>query len=224
MSRSTRRKILRLEGGFLIFVFGAACQPQRLAELIGALAIEVEGREPLALETQELANGLLEATQIPLLGVDVRSAVRLDLLVDQSLGQRHQIVARVDLVFFGVGGVVFEVDRALEQLPAQRVDVLPLLVHNIVVLEQVFSDGEVLGLDLLLCALDRPGDHLVLDWHAFLHPQSLHEAGDPIGPEDPASGRLRATGRTERSQGHPGGRRGRAADCRFAAPRVARSR
>ena len=47
-----------------------------------------------------------------------------------------------------------EPDLALENLPAQRVDVLALLVHHVVVLEQVFADREVLRFDLLLRALD----------------------------------------------------------------------
>ena len=45
-------------------------------------------------------------------------------------------------------------DLAFEQLAAQRVDVLALLVHHVVVLEQVLAGGEVLRLDLLLRALD----------------------------------------------------------------------
>ena len=47
-----------------------------------------------------------------------------------------------------------EPDLALEDLAAQRVDVLALLVHHVVVLEEVLADGEVLRLDLLLRAFD----------------------------------------------------------------------
>ena len=72
----------------------------------------------------------------------------------------------------------------LEQLAAQRVDALALLVHHVVVLEQVLADVEVLRLDLLLRALDRVGDHLVLDRHAFFHPEALHQPGDAVGAED----------------------------------------
>ena len=55
----------------------------------------------------------------------------------------------------GVDDLVFvEVNLALENLAAQRVDALTLLVHHVVVFEQVLADGEVLRLDLLLRALD----------------------------------------------------------------------
>ena len=81
--------------------------------------------------------------------------------------------------------LVLELDLAFEDLAAQRVDVLTLLVHHIVVLEQVFADGEVLRLHLLLRALDGLADHAVLDRHALFHAQALHQAGDAIGSEDP---------------------------------------
>jgi hypothetical protein len=73
----------------------------------------------------------------------------LDLVVEDLLGQRQQVAARVDDLVLG------EVDPALEDLAAQRVDALALLVHHVVVLEQVLADGEVLRLHLLLRALDR---------------------------------------------------------------------
>ena len=48
----------------------------------------------------------------------------------------------------------------LEDLPAQRVDRLALLVHDVVVLEQVLADVEVVALDLLcafsIARLTRP--------------------------------------------------------------------
>ena len=41
-----------------------------------------------------------------------------------------------------------------EDVPAQPVDGDALLVHHVVVLEEVFADGEVLSFDLLLRSLD----------------------------------------------------------------------
>ena len=52
-----------------------------------------------------------------------------------------------------------------EDAPALGVDDLALLVHHLVVLEDVLADLEVLLLDLGLRALDRAGDHLGLDRH-----------------------------------------------------------
>jgi len=104
--------------------------------------------------------------------------VRVNRGVEQVTRDRHDVVVRRDAL------ALLELDVALEQLPAQRVDVLPLLVHHVVVLEQVLADGEVLRFDLALGALDRPGDHLVLDGHALFHAQPLHQSRDAIRAED----------------------------------------
>ncbi|MPM90098.1 hypothetical protein SDC9_137215 [bioreactor metagenome] len=40
---------------------------------------------------------------------------------------------------------------------------MALTVHHIVVLQDVLAHLEVLRLDLLLCTLDGPGDHLHVD-------------------------------------------------------------
>ncbi len=103
----------------------------------------------------------------------------LDDVVQHVAGQRHQVAVRVG----GLLGLV-EVNRVFEQRTAQRVDVLALLVHDVVVLEQVLADGEVLRLHLLLRPLDGARHHAVLDRHALFHPQALHQAGDAVGPED----------------------------------------
>ena len=71
-----------------------------------------------------------------------------------------------------------------EHHAAQRVDGLALLVHDVVVLEQVLADVEVVALDLLLGALDRLGEPGVLDLLALLHAQRLHQPGDALGAED----------------------------------------
>ena len=98
--------------------------------------------------------------------------------VEQLLRERHQVLAGVDGLFLG------QLDAAFEQLAAQRVDALALLVHHVVVFEEVLADGEVLRLDLLLRAGDGVGHHLVLDRHAFFHAEALHQPGDAIGAED----------------------------------------
>jgi hypothetical protein len=76
------------------------------------------------------------------------------------------------------------VNRALDDFAPQRIDALPLLVHHVVVLEQVLADAEVLRLDLRLRPQDRLGHHPVLDRDAFFHPEPLHQARNAIGPED----------------------------------------
>ena len=94
----------------------------------------------------------------------------------------HQVLARVDDVFLPSSSWNLILPSRI--CAAQRVDVLALLVHHVVVLEQMLADGEVLRLDLLLRALDGPGDHAVLDRHAFFHAEPLHQAGDAVRAED----------------------------------------
>ena len=73
---------------------------------------------------------------------------------------------------------------ALEHHAAHVVDRRALLVHHVVVLEQVLADAEVLRLDLALRALDRARHHAVLDRDALLHAQPQHQAADALGAED----------------------------------------
>src|SRR6202142_1028665 len=64
---------------------------------------------------------------------------------------------------------------APRETPPGRVNRLALLIHDIVVLEQVLADVEVVPLDLLLRVLDGAVDEAVLDRHVLFHPQALHE-------------------------------------------------
>ncbi len=154
-------------------------RPERVGHFLGAHALEVLRLEVRRIDPVNLADRLDEPAQVALLGVDFRAGVRVDRAVEQLLGERHQILAAVDRF------LVRDVDLPLEQLPPQRVDAFALLVHDVVVLEEVLADGEVLRLDLLLRALDRLGHHLVLDGDALFHAEALHQPGDAIRPEDP---------------------------------------
>ena len=66
---------------------------------------------------------------------------------------------------------------AVEDVAAKPIDRLALLVHDVVVLEQVLADVEVARLDLLLGALDRARHHARLDRLALLHARAC-----PSGP------------------------------------------
>ena len=113
---------------------------------------------------------------------------------------------------------------AFEDGAAQRVDRLALLVHHVVVLEQVLADLEVVRLDLLLRALDRARDHARLDRLAFLHAQPLHQALDAVGAEDAHQVVFERQVEARATRDRPGGRSGRAAGCRCGATRGARCR
>ena len=78
----------------------------------------------------------------------------------------------------------FALIHAFQQLAAQPVDSLALLVHHVIVFEQVFARFEVLPFNRLLCALDALGNHLRLDRHAFFHAQPLQQRAHPLLGKD----------------------------------------
>ena len=99
------------------------------------------------------------------------------------------ILGIVDLeqVLDDVGGGVEDVVlplAAFENGTAQRVDGFTLLVHDVVVFEQVLTRFEVASLDLLLRALDGARDHAVFDRDALLHAEAFHPAHQAIAAED----------------------------------------
>ena len=63
------------------------------------------------------------------------------------------------------------------------VDEVTLLVHDVVVFDQSFTNTEVVLLHFLLRPLDRAGDHGVLDHLALLEAHSVHDAGYTLGAE-----------------------------------------
>ena len=72
---------------------------------------------------------------------------------------------------------------AVKHLIALLVDKLSLAVHNIVVLENALSDGEVSALYLLLRALDGVGYHLCLNRHILGSFERVHYRGYSFAAE-----------------------------------------
>src|ERR1700761_6123454 len=72
----------------------------------------------------------------------------------------------------------------LEQLVALRVDHLALIVGNVIEFQKVFTNIEVVLLDLALCLLDLPADHAIFQRVVFLHAEHAHPAADPVASED----------------------------------------
>ena len=62
---------------------------------------------------------------------------------------------------------------SFKQLAAQAINCFALLVHYVVVFENMFAGFEVLGFDGLLGSFDSPGDQARLDGNAFFHAQPL---------------------------------------------------
>ena len=85
------------------------------------------------------------------------------------------------------------VDHLLNQLAAvgpfqnplaESIHPLALLIHHLVVFEEILADVEVAFFDLLLRRLDPPRDHPALDRFAFLHAQTSKDVFHPFAGEN----------------------------------------
>ena len=96
-------------------------------------------------------------------------------------------VGVVDKVLDDVPHHVGDVDAdalAEESMVAAVVDVGTLLVHHVVILEQAFTDAEVVFLDAFLGVADGVGDHAALDALALLKSESVEHLHDAVGGEE----------------------------------------
>jgi hypothetical protein len=112
----------------------------------------------------------VQPLQIPLIGMHLLARK----LVQQSAQNPADIILQNQLPLL----------HAFQQLPPQPIHRLALLVHHVVVLQQVFAGLEVLRLHRLLRALNALGDHLRLDGHALFHAQPLQQRAHPLLGED----------------------------------------
>src|SRR5581483_2011025 len=127
-----------------------------LAQLVGGRLAAVQGRHRLA-----------ELVEVPALAVVRRERVdgRLDHLVDPAPDLLRQVLA-------------------LEHLAALLVDDHALLVHDVVVLEDVLAHDEVLLLDLLLRVLDLLGEDRGLHRLVVRHLEARHDVLDAVAGEE----------------------------------------
>ena len=107
-----------------------------------------------------------ERLELPLVGVDLLGGV----LVEDGGENSGEVV---------VGDELLLVDT-FHELAAEAVDGFALLVHDVVVLEDVFAGFEVLSFDGLLRFLDALGDHAAFDGNALFHAEALEEVGEPL--------------------------------------------
>src|SRR4051794_17843108 len=117
----------------------------------------------------DVLHRLAERVEIPLLRVFALGVVRddpLDHLVDPAADLLRQVLS-------------------LEDAAALVVDDRALLVHDVVVLEDVLAHDEVLLLDLLLRVLDLVREDLRLHGLVVRHLEALHDVVDPVTGEQP---------------------------------------
>ena len=73
----------------------------------------------------------------------------------------------------------------LDDVVAEAVEHLALLVHHVVVLKRAFADGEVVLLDAALGGLDGAVQQRMLQLLALLHAELFHDVGDAAAAEQP---------------------------------------
>src|SRR5437868_15392144 len=98
-----------------------------------------------------------------------RLAMLVDRILDHLANPRLHLLTQVD---------------ALEHTAPLAVDDLALLVHDIVVLDEVTAGGEVVPPDRGLRPLPLPRDQARLDRFVARPPQPARPAFDPPAPED----------------------------------------
>ena len=121
------------------------------------------------LEAEDLADLRGEAVDVPLVGIGLGRHVLGDEVVDHLVAH--------------VADDVGEVLR-LHDLAALGEDRLALVVHHVVVLQEVLADVEVARLDLALRLLQRLVHPRVDDRLALLHAEASEHRVEPVGPED----------------------------------------
>ena len=144
------------------------------AKLLGELVREALPVQPgrvqtLALLPEEAGDVGAEPRDVPGVGVRPLRAALLDEAahrVPDQAEDAHPLVL------------------AVQHLAAQAVDGLALLVHHVVVLENVLAGLEVLGLDRLLRRLDALRDQARLDGHVLLHAELEHQRLHAVAAED----------------------------------------
>ena len=141
----------------------------RVLELLDTQLVQ-RGSEVCLFEIEVGPDLRAHLVDLPVARVQPGGAVAFDQVVHDVAGDLHHVVAPL---------------AAEQDVAAQLVDRFALLVHHVVVLEQVLADLEVPTLDLRLGAHDGPVHHAGLDRHAFLHAEPFHQRLDPVRSEDP---------------------------------------
>ena len=145
----------------------ARLQPlkDRLAKIVPRHRL---GVKPLGFQVEaELRDQLsVEPLHVPLIGMHALAGK----LIQHGAQQVRNVILDDQLLLI----------QPLQQLPPRSIHGLTLLVHHVVVLEQVFARLEVLPFHCLLRRFDPVGDHPRLDGHPFFHTHLLQQRSNPL--------------------------------------------
>ena len=106
---------------------------------------------------------------IPFLRIELRIRIHLHALIDEAVDHPH------DLVFH-----VFPVQNPATLL----IKHLALLIHDVVIFQDIFTDIEIPCLHAFLRPLNRIGNHGGFDLFVFLQPHFFHEIFDAVPAEN----------------------------------------
>ena len=123
----------------------------------------------LALRRIDLLRILDECVELPLLGIELLVRVLRHLVLDDVLDHREDVLAQV---------------LPAEDLAPLAVDDLALLIHDVVVFEDVLADVKIARFDFFLRVLHRARDDGVLDRLILLHAELIHDARDAVGGKE----------------------------------------
>ena len=121
---------------------------------------------------------------MPSNGIPNRDVDKTGKRFDRVIASRERIEVVIDLLADHIGNQLAAV-HAVQDLLAVAVNTFALLVHDLVILEQVLANLEVSLFDFLLRGLDAARDELAFDPLPFLHPQPFENALHPRPGEDP---------------------------------------
>ena len=117
----------------------------------------------------DILQPLVHSIEIPFLRILRRNNNRINNLVYKLANHHVKILSQI---------------LTEENLLSLSVDDFPLLVHYIVILQDVLSDAEVSSFHLLLGILYLLRNHARLDGFVFLHAQFLNDSLHPLSAEE----------------------------------------
>ena len=97
-----------------------------------------------------------------------------------NLPVQEEAVHRFPHQLPGHGADVLPEVLPVQYLAPLPVDDLPLAVHHVVVLQNIFADLEVAPLDFPLAGFDGVGEELVFNGHILFHAHGVHQALNPL--------------------------------------------
>src|SRR5262245_10696470 len=79
---------------------------------------------------------------------------------------------------------VFAMCWFFQNFAPQSVNRFALLIHYVVIFQQMFADFKVARFHLLLRMLNRSRYKLVFNWNTFFHSEFLHDSGNAIASKN----------------------------------------